>query len=79
MQVSVSELKTNVGKFIDLADIQDVYVTKNGKQVAKIVSTRRDRVAEIKSLFGIAKLPPKYDDPNYDPDYERLRDERLEI
>ena len=79
MQVSVSELKTNVGKFIDLADIQDVYVTKNGKQVAKIVSTRRDRAAEIKSLFGIAKLPPKYDDPNYDPDYKGLRDERLEI
>ena len=79
MQVSVSELKTNVGKFIDLADEQDVYITKNGKQVAKIVSTRRDRVAEMKSLFGIAKLPSEYDDPNYDPDYKKLRDERAGI
>ena len=79
MQVSVSELKTNVGKYIGLADMHDVYITKNGKQVAKIVSTRRDRVADMKSLFGLAKLPPEYDDPNYDPDYKRLRDERLEI
>jgi len=79
MQVSVSELKINVGKFIDLADEQDVYITKNGKQVAKIVSTRRDKVAELKSLFGIAKLPPEYDDPNYDPYYKKLRDERVEI
>ena len=78
MQVSVTELKTNVGKYIDLADEQDVYITKNGRQVAKIVSTRRDKVAEMKSLFGIAKLPLEYDDPNYDTDYSKLRDERVE-
>jgi len=79
MQVSISELKTNIGKFINLANEQDVYVTKNGKQVAKIVSTRRDRVTEMRSLFGIAKLPAEYDDPDYDPYYERLRNERVGI
>ena len=79
MQVSVSQLKTNVGRYIDLADMQDVYITKNGKQVAKIVSTKRDRVAEMKSLFGIVRLPSEYDDPNYDPDYKKLRDERIGI
>ena len=79
MQVSVSELKSNVGKFIVLADEQDVYITENGKQVAKIVSMRRDKVAEMKSLFGIAKLPPEYDDPSYDPDYKKFRSERVGI
>lgn len=34
MQVSVSELKANVGKYIDLAEMQDIFITKNGKQVA---------------------------------------------
>ena len=29
------------------------------------------------SLFGIAKLPPEYNDPNYDTNYERLRNERV--
>jgi len=75
MQVALSELKTNVDKYVDLAEKQDIYITRNGKLVAKIVGTNRDRVADKKSLFGIAKLPQEYNDPNYD----KLRDERLEI
>jgi len=75
MQVALSELKTNVDKYVDLAEKQDIYITRNGKLVAKIVGTNRDRVADMKSLFGIAKLPQEYNDPNYN----KLRDERLEI
>ena len=79
MKVAVSELKANVGKYIALSETQDIFITKNGKQVAKIVSIKRDRVAEMKSLFGIAKLPPEYEDPSYDPNYENLRKERVGI
>jgi prevent-host-death family protein len=79
MQISVSEFKINVGKYIGMAETQDIFITKNGKQVAKIVGTRRDKAAELKALFGIAKLPPEYDDPNYDPDYKKLRDGRVGI
>ena len=78
MQVALSELKINVGKYVALADIEDIYITRNGKQVAKIVGTNRDRAAEMKSLFGITKLPKIYDDPAYDPNYEKLRDEKIE-
>jgi prevent-host-death family protein len=52
MQISVSELKINVGKYIDMAETQDIFITKNGKQVAKIVSTKIDKVAAMKSIFG---------------------------
>ena len=79
MQVALSELKTNVGKYVGLAAKQDIYITRNGRQVAKIVGTNRDRVAEMRSLFGIAKLPKKYNDPDYDPNYEKLRDEKAAI
>ena len=79
MQVALSELKTNVGKYVDLAEKQDIFITRNGKQVAKIVGTNRDRIADMKSLFGIAKLPQEYNDPDYDSNYEKLRDERVEI
>ena len=78
MQVALSELKVNVGKYVDLANKQDIYITRNGKLVAKIISTNRDRVADMKSLFGIAKLPKEYDDPKYDVNYEKLRDERID-
>ena len=79
MQIALSELKMNVGMFVRLAEKQDVYITRNGKQVAKIVGTNRDKIAEMKSLFGIAKLPKEYEDPDYDPYYNKIRDEKLRI
>lgn len=79
MQVALSELKINVGKYVDIAEREDVYITRNGKQVAKLIGINRDRVADMKSLFGIAKLPSEYDNPTYDPNYEKLRDERVGI
>ena len=44
MQVALTELETNVGKYVDLAEKQDIYIMHNGKLVAKIVGTNRDRV-----------------------------------
>ena len=79
MQISISELKTNVGKYVNLAEKQDVYITRNGKQVAKIVGTNRNRIADMRSLFGIAELPREYNDPHYDPNYNKLRDEKKGI
>jgi len=79
MLVALSELKINVGKYVDLAEKEDVFITRNGKQVAKLSGMKRDRLADMKSLFGIAKLAPEYEDPTYDPNYEKLRDERLGV
>lgn len=52
VNVSVSQLKVNIGKYIDLAEKQDIFITKNGKQVAKIVSTKVNKVEAMKSIFG---------------------------
>lgn len=59
MQVSLTELKYNIGKYVGLAEKQDIFITKNGKQVAKIVSTKINKVAAMKSVFGI--IPPDAD------------------
>lgn len=59
MLVSLSELKTNPGKYVALADEQDIYITKNGKKVAKLTSARPDKMASAKALFGI--LPGNVD------------------
>lgn len=53
MLVSISQLKTNPSKYVDLADRETVYITKNGKKVAKIIGTKRNKVAAAKELFGI--------------------------
>jgi len=69
MQVSVSELKLNVGKYIGLAEMQDIFITKNGKQVAKLSSTKQNKVETMKSLFGILK--------GQELTLEQIREERL--
>ena len=75
MQVALSELKINVGKYVGLSETEDIYITRNGRQVAKIIGVNRDRAADMESLFGIAKLPPEYKNPDYDTNYEKLREE----
>lgn len=37
MNVSLSDLKVNVGRYVDLAETEDVVITKYGKPVAKII------------------------------------------
>ena len=68
MQVSVAELETNAGKYVELAETQDIFITKNGRQVAKIVSAEIDKVAAMRSIFGV--IPS-------DADLDKVRAERL--
>jgi len=66
--ITLSQLKTNTGKYISLASEEDIYVTRNGKQVARITSAKINKVAAAKALFGI--LPS-------DVDLNKSRTERL--
>ncbi len=59
MVISLSELKVNPGKYVDIANREAVYITKNGKRVAKLTGATVDKVAGMKRLFGI--LPPATD------------------
>lgn len=53
MQVSISDIKANPSKYVTLADKQDIGITRNGRQVAELVSARPDKVTAMKGLFGI--------------------------
>ena len=52
MIVASTELKTNLGKYLDLVSSVDVVITRNGRKVAKLVK-EEDEFSEIQSLFGI--------------------------
>ena len=69
MSITATELKSNIGKYLMLAATEDIFVTKNGKVVAKISNPYQDRVNIAKSLFGI--LPA-------DVTLEEAREERLD-
>ena len=68
MSITATELKLNLGKYLMLAETEDIYITRNGKVVATLSNPYQDRVDVAKSLFGIL--------PN-DITLEEAREERL--
>ena len=53
MSITATELKNNLGKYLLLSATEDIFITKNGKVVAKLTNPYQDRVEVAKSLFGI--------------------------
>jgi len=53
MSITATELKQNLGKYLIIAETEDVYITKNGKIVAKLTNPFQERVDAAKSLFGV--------------------------
>ena len=77
MHVALSDLKVNVGKYVDLAETEDIIITKYGKPAAKIIRYDKEpwymkklpeEITSVESLFGTL--------PN-DIDLDDVRTERL--
>lgn len=68
MSITATELKQNLGKYLLLSAKEDIFITKNGKIVAKLTNPYENRVNTAKSLFGILAV---------DADLEDAKAERL--
>ena len=68
MLITATELKENLGKYLAMAADEDIYITRNGKVVAKLSSPYQDLVNVANSLAGI--IPD-------DITLEEAREERL--
>jgi len=57
MIISSTELKSNMNKYLDLLDNEDILITKNGRKVAKITKEPEEEsdMKNIYSLYGILK------------------------
>ena len=53
MSISATELKNNLGKYLQISATEDIFITKSGKVVAKLTNPYHERVETAKSLFGI--------------------------
>ena len=53
MSITASELKMNLGKYLLLSATEDIYITKNGKIIAKLTNPFQDRVDLVESLVGV--------------------------
>ena len=68
MSITATELKENLGKYLKMASKEEIFITKNGKVIAKLSNPYQDRVALAKSLAG--SIPS-------DITLEEAREERL--
>ena len=52
MSITATELKNNLSKYLLLSSREDIYITRNGKVVAKLTNPYQDRLDVAESLFG---------------------------
>ena len=71
MQISLSDLKVNVGKYVDLAETEDIIITKYGKPAAKIIRFDKEpwftknipeQITSVEQLFGTLPSDVDLDD-----------------
>lgn len=52
MSITATELKANLSKYLLLAATEDVFITRNGKTIAKLTNPFQNRVDVVNALFG---------------------------
>ena len=68
MIVTASEFKTNFGKYQDMLTKEDIFITRNGKTIAKVINPH---FSAVDSIRGMLKNVPSV------IDLDSLREERL--
>jgi prevent-host-death family protein len=58
MVVTATELKANIGYYLDTVSQNEVFITKNGKFIAKLSGLAQDKQALLDSLVGITAHNP---------------------
>ena len=69
MVITATELKTNIGKYLTMADTEDIIITRNGRGVARLTNARDSKLLALHSLRGILK--------DSDVNINAVREERL--
>ena len=70
MIVTATEFKTNLGKYLEMATSQDIFITKNGKSIARLTSPAVNKLALLDNLVGIIPQEQAMDE-------NELREERM--
>lgn len=68
MIVTATEFKTHFGKYLEMIAKEEIFITRNGKTIAKVINPQ---ISAVDSLRGMLKDVPS------DIDLDSLREERL--
>ncbi|MBR4427378.1 MAG: type II toxin-antitoxin system Phd/YefM family antitoxin [Spirochaetales bacterium] len=53
MSITATELKQNLGYYLALAATENIYITKNGKDIAVLSNPVEMKISHLNSLKGI--------------------------
>ena len=53
MSITAAELKLNLRKYLLIAETEDVFITENGRIIAKLTNPFQERIDKVKALIGI--------------------------
>ncbi|MDR1247113.1 MAG: type II toxin-antitoxin system Phd/YefM family antitoxin [Clostridiales Family XIII bacterium] len=68
IQITATDFKTNLGKYLSLVDREDIHITKNGADIAVLVAPKT-KLNWVDDLTGII--------PGADTDVKKIKTERL--
>lgn len=60
MVIPADELKNNLEKYLPRAAKEDIFITKDGKIVAKLSSPYQNKIDIVESLFGCISDSSKF-------------------
>jgi prevent-host-death family protein len=72
MIVNATEFKTRAGKYLEIVDKEEVIITRNGKEVAKLIPIKNQGTPNADFLYGLLA-----DKEKKDVTAEQIRDERI--
>lgn len=72
MIVNATEFKTRAGKYLEIVDKEEIIITRNGKEVAKLIPIRKQGTPNADFLYGLLA-----DSEKKDITVDQIRDERI--
>ncbi len=72
MIVNATEFKTRAGKYLEIVDKEEIVITRNGKEVAKLIPIRKQGTPSADFLYGLLA-----DSGKKDITVDQIRDERI--
>ena len=73
MIVNATEFKTRVGKYLEIVDREEIIITRNGKEVAKLIPAKKQGTSpNADFLYGLLS-----NHKNKNVTSKQIRDERI--
>ena len=53
MIVTATEFKSNLGRYLEMVEKEDIVITRNGKRIAKLTDAAKNKTDILRALAGI--------------------------